>query len=566
MAGKNKTQTRISKEDYKRIRAKIKVKLRAYKINPDKAENYLERFKGLDITSIGEERIESLIRGEVEKSKDPSVLFELGVISEENFDWKRKGAILDAMITLTEELKKKGKEIEEITSHDLLSTGLRKLIDFSDMYGLLKLVKPDLKPWQLTQVSPGYWDDPKNVKEAVEWLVDEMAKEGKKLVEITQDDFRDLGLGSLAYYHNLYDLLKLVKPDLKPWDLIQVPHGYWDDPEHVKEAVKWLVEEMAKEGKRLEEIIQDDFIDAGLATLIQTNKVYDLLKLVKPDLKPWQLSQVTAGYWDDPEHVKEAVKWLVEEMAKEGKKIEEITQDDFLDAGLGSLLIIHKLNELLRLVRPNLKDWNLNRVSSGFWDDPKNVKEAVELLVEEMKKKGKKLEEISAQDFKDLELNTLISKYSLYDLLKLVKPDLKPWELKKVSNRFWDDPKNRKEAVELLVEEMKKKGKRLEEISAQDFKDLKLNTLISKYSLYDLLKLVKPDLKPWELRQITAGYWDDPEHVREAVEWLVEKMKKEGKKIEEIRKKDFVEAGLSTLVRRYRKAELLKLLDPDNEE
>ncbi len=563
MPGKNKTQTRISKEDYKRIRAKIKVKLRAYKINPDKAESYLERFKGLDIASIGEERIESLIKEEVGKSEDPSVLFELGVISEEKFDWRRKGAILDAMITLTDELKKKGKEIEDIDYLDLKKAGLGRLTLGNTLYDIIKMIKPNLKPWQLTRVPPGYWKDSKNVKEAVEWLVKEMAKEGKEIEEITIYDFKDMGLSKLLANRTLYSLLKMVKPDLKPWDLSQVPRGYWNDPKNVKEAVEWLVEEKAKEGKKIEEISADDFKNAGLSRIVDNNSIVSLLKMVKPDLKPWQLNKVHEGYWNDPKNVKEAVEWLVEKKVKEGKRIEEINTDDFKDAGLSRILEKNSIFSLLKMVKPDLKPWDLSQVPHGYWDDPKNVKEAVKWLVEEMAKEGKKIEEISARDFIDMRLGTLLYTQNLYDLLKLIKLDLKPWQLKQVPKNFWRDKKNVKEAVKWLVEEKAKEGKKIEEITGDDFKRANLDVIVLENGVYNLLKLIKPDLKPWQLKKVPNGCWDDPKNVKEAMEWFIEEMAKKGKNIGDITRQDFIDIGLIGLLKRYEVYDLLKLVKPD---
>ncbi len=390
MAGKNKTKAKISKEDYKLIRAKIKVKLGAYKINPDKAESYLERFKGLDIASIGEERVELLIREEAEKSEDPSMLFELGVISETLIKWEKDTAILDAMITVTEEFKKLGKRIDKISAIDLHYAGLSKIRMEYGVYNLLKMVKPDLKPWQLNRVPEGYWDDPKNVKEAVEWLVEEMVKEGKKIEDINRKDFRDAGLEVLLNKYGKVELLKMIKPNLKQWQLNRVPEGYWDNPKNVKEAVEWLVEKKAKEGKKIWEITQDDFKNAGLGRVLYVGSVYKLLKMIKPDLKSWQLNRVSRKIWDDPEHIKEAVEWLVEEMAKEGKRIEDISAKDFLDAGLKTVLYKKGLYGLLKMVKPDLKPWNLKHLPNNFWDDPKHIKEAVEWLVEKKRKKGRK--------------------------------------------------------------------------------------------------------------------------------------------------------------------------------
>ncbi len=563
MVTNNKTKAKISKEDYKRIRAKIKVKLGAYKINPDKAESYLERFKGLDIASIGEERVELLIKEEAGKSEDPSVLFELGVISETLIKWENKKKILDALITFTNELKKSGRVIEELEYNDFVEAGLARLVFTNTIYDLLKMVKPDLKPWQLTHVPRGYWGNPKNVKEAVVWFVEEMRKKGKRIEEISVRDFRGAGLERLVNKYKLCDLLKMVKPDLKPWQLNRVPDGYWDDPKNVKEAVGWLVEEMAKEGKRIEEITTYDFKDTRLTGLIETYGLYELLRRVKPDLKPWQLKETSNGYWDDPEHVKEAVKWLVEEKAKEGKGVGDITKQDFIDSGLTTLVRSKSVYSLLKLVKPDLKPWQLRQVTAGYWDDLKNVKEAVGWLVEEMAKEGKKIEEITYKDFVDAKLGTLVGHYKLYNLLKMVKPDLKPWQLNRVPDGYWDDPKNVKEAVEWLVEEMAKKGKKIEEITGDDFIRRGLTTLIQKYDIYILLKMVKPDLKPYELKQIPFSHWDNLENVKEAVEWLVEEMAKEGKRIEKITRQDFINAGLEVLLRNYRVDELLRIVKPD---
>jgi hypothetical protein len=138
----------------------------------------------------------------------------------------------------------------------------------------------------------------------------------------------------------------LESDDTRPWQS-RVPRGYWTSIEHRLDAIKWLVQ---KTGKKPHEILKDDFINNGLGGLLTGyyhNSPYNALTeagQLPSDFKPWRMEGgVSKGYWDSKENRAVAIVWLA---TRTGKKLGELTTDDYAAHGLGNLLKLYNNSPL----------------------------------------------------------------------------------------------------------------------------------------------------------------------------------------------------------------------------
>ena len=194
------------------------------------------------------------------------------------------------------------------------------------------------KPWEKCNVSRGYWSSEDNIKEALLWLFEEKIDIKNNIVNV--HDFRKYGLGGLFYkYFNgsTYEAIHYVYKDkYKPWEKSKVTRKYWDDEEHVKDALKWLFEDIIDIKSNI--ITVYDFKKNGLYGLLNTNfnqSTYEAINYMYPNkYKAWERCSVPKGYWNNEDHIKDAILWLFEEKVKSN----DITVKDFKEYRLNGLL------------------------------------------------------------------------------------------------------------------------------------------------------------------------------------------------------------------------------------
>ena len=107
---------------------------------------------------------------------------------------------------------------------------------------------------------------------------------------------------------------------------------------------------------------------------------------------------------------------------------------------------------------------------------------------------------------------------------------------------FWDVKANRVKAVKDLAARL---DKPYDKFRKNDFLDNGLSTLLAKYNGSVKKALIEAELASPRIKK-PAGYWDIKENRVEAVRDLIEY---KVKSVEKIRKKDFVENGLSVLLK-----------------
>jgi SAM-dependent methyltransferase len=129
-------------------------------------------------------------------------------------------------------------------------------------------------------------------------------------------------------------------------------------------------------------------------------------------------------------------------------------------------------------------------------------------------------------------------------------------ERKQVNLNTWNDPKNRERAIKWLVRGVRGRKKWPD---VKDFKKNGLSGLLAKYysgspldAILDVYEETNPELKdhPWtELEMLPNGYWKNSKNRKKATEWVVGKVKEDGRKWPD--QKDFLNNGLNGLPKLY---------------
>ncbi|OJI08500.1 MAG: hypothetical protein BK997_00340 [Candidatus Micrarchaeum sp. ARMAN-1] len=274
------------------------------------------------------------------------------------------------------------------------------------------------------------------------------------------------------------------------------------------------------------------------------------------------------GRWQgDVEVQRNAIRFLVEHVMK----LDDVTklhQYDFASNRLGGLLERYFNSSPYAAVsfafpELHIQQWEMETVPMGYWTAKEHRNAAIMRLGQKL---GKNPERLSAQNFKDNGLGTLLS-FPLYELIKDTSSVLgiKPWELSKVPINFWSDSEHVKEAM-LWLEA--RTGKAPLELIGPDFISNSLYGLLQAFDgkTSAVLASAHPDLRlnPIIVAKVPDGYWSSLDNLREAVGSLV---KETGKPSHMLTEKDYRTHKLGRLLARYGNSPLkiAKMLDPDLE-
>lgn len=222
------------------------------------------------------------------------------------------------------------------------------------------------------------------------------------------------------------------------------------------------------------------------------------------DLKEHGLGNVLAFYSNNIEKLKADLaledesaskrRKAVQEMVNSsGKKPEEITIQDFKNAGLFYILTAYYGGSpylALTDAGYELEEWKMKNAPKGTWDKKENLAKAIVWLREQT---GKEINQLTASDFHEHGLGGLITKYGGVSAvfsevgLKIVK------EFPQKKERgFWSDRKNILEAVASLE---RKLGKDRFSLTYTDFVEGGLRGLLKAFgdNLWELKEYLKEE-------------------------------------------------------------------------
>ena len=458
------------------------------------------------------------------------------------------------------------------------------------------------KPWiHFDRVPRGYWEDDNNVRKALKWLFEEKLDIFKEGTTISIDDFKNNNLIGLLI--GIFDgspikAIEYMYPGkFKPWEKCSTPKGYWNNDDNIKRALQWLFEEKVDIFKNGTIITTKDFKDNNLLSLFHNhfyNSPYKAIEYMYPGkFKPWEKCGVPRKYWKNDNNIRNALKWLFEEKLDIFDQNTFITISDFKNNNLLGLLnnnfngIIYKAIKFMypyrgdlleRCNAPRLYYYNIINdqpslskinVPNGYWKNDDNVKEALQWLFEDVLNIFHKNTIITAKDFEKYGLMGLLNRYfgnSIYKAIEyMYSGKFKPWEKCSVPRNYWKNDDNIRNALKWLFEEKLDIFKDGTIITTKDFKDNNLYGLLHNHfngSTYEAIDYIYPDMfKPWERCSTPRKYWEDMNHVKEALHWLFEEKLDIFKDGTIITTKDFKDNNMYSIVTMHFNSSIYRAID-----
>jgi endonuclease III-like uncharacterized protein len=402
----------------------------------------------------------------------------------------------------------------------------------------------------------GNWKDKNDRITVIKKLIEVL---GKELRDIRAEDFTKNKLAGLLnrYNSSQYAAIKEAFPelDIKPWEMKSTPSGFYEEEGNRIDAIKWLVRKLKKDPR---DLTQKDFEDnrlGGLICFYYKNSPHLVVTKAFPelDIKPWEMKVTPNGFYDKKETRIAAIKWLIEKLKKDPR---DLTQEDFYKNRLSGLYAGHYDACCYKAVKEafpemEIKPWEMVVTPRSFFDNKKNRISAVKWLLQRLEKDPR---DLTQEDFCDNRLTGLLThqyKGSPYKAIEeaFSELDIKPWEMKKTPNGFYDKKETRIAAIKWLIEKLKKDPR---DICVTDFTENGLYGLLEHHSLspYKAIKEAFPemDIEPWEMIQTSHGFYKKKENRVAAVKWLVDKLDKNPR---DVVLKDFNENRLWGLINKY---------------
>jgi hypothetical protein len=170
--------------------------------------------------------------------------------------------------------------------------------------------------------------------------------------------------------------------------------------------------------------------------------------------------------------------------------------------------------------------------------------------------------------------------YSITRVIRNAYPDLlMPWEEGHVDDGYWDDPGNRRLAIQWLIEEKLHIPKqdiprilRDDQIKKSTFVEHGLSYLYNQYfkSVSKTIGFAYPELKPWELGSVPNSFWigdEGKQRIIQAVQWMIRQLNIPISGIPDavqnkiISRATFQQYGLSTVFERMFKKNMYHLMN-----
>ena len=370
--------------------------------------------------------------------------------------------------------------------------------------------------------------------------------------------------------------IEVYKLVLSGRELKVFPPHFWSRPEAEKNAIdcfNYLIEEILHLDKSdipstITKKLLMQYSLSGMLGLVFNGSIYEMVNTTYPNLfKPWDFQRPPRGYWENRDNCIYAIKWLLEEKLK-------LTDDEIKEKYCANLFHEHRIaGALVRgfsgspfkaidaAYPGKFNEWDFSSTQKNFWANDENKIRATKWLIEEKLK-------FNDYDIKNNLTSELFDKHGLKGMLKLYNGSpyaavnaaypnrFHPWEFAKTPYGFYDNEKNRLDALRWLIEEKLKltDDEIKEKVSLNFFKEHSLGGLVSirfNGSPYAALNALYPGkFKQWELKQACLGLWQERENRVEAIRWLVEEKLQltpcELKKT--LSKKIFVDNGLEGLL------------------
>jgi len=277
------------------------------------------------------------------------------------------------------------------------------------------------------------------------------------------------------------------------------------------------------------------------------------------------------------EETGELVRCMIDEMIKNNdidnidKVPSKLRKEHFQKYKLSKMSDVFGTYDLIENAYPN--KWNVlefHMLPKDFWSKEDNQRKAINHLFIKLVEEGvaKSLSEVpkklSRKIFYDNKMGAIFKYYdSIYHAINTLFPNqYNEWEFR-VPRGYYQDDQNVKEVMEWflnklfedeLINSIDDIPKVVKESVLEDYGLISLLSHRFNHSSYQAMNYLFPDKwKPWEFRNITNGFWKDPQNVREGLKWFVDMCIKDGI-IQEV--SDLANKNLHNLMTQYNVARI----------
>ena len=272
----------------------------------------------------------------------------------------------------------------------------------------------------------------------------------------------------------------------------------------IEKVLKWSDDEIKR---KLSANIFRKYLLTGMLNVLFNGGAYLAIENAYPGkFKPWEVTRVSKNFWN-METAKEATIWLIEEKLKwsENDIKEKLSATIFIQNSFTSIL-----NDLFNgspyLIIENaypgkFKPWEFKRISKKFWN-VETAKEATIWLIEEKLKWSDEdiKEKLSANTFIKNSFGgmlTILFNNSPYLAIENAYPGkFKPWEVARVSKKFWNMETAREATIWLIEEKLKWSDEDVKEkLTLNTFKENSLKSMLNYLFNIDSHQPVEMHLK-----------------------------------------------------------------------
>ncbi len=382
-----------------------------------------------------------------------------------------------------------------------LLTGMLNVLFNGGAYLAIENAYPGkFKPWEVTRVSKNFWNM-ETAKEATIWLIEEKLKWSENDIKekLSANIFIKnslTGMLNVLFNGSAYLAIENAYPGkFKPWEVTRVSKKFWN-VETAKEATIWLIEEKLKWSDEdiKQKLSAKIFIQNSFTSILNdlfNGSPYLIIDNAYPGkFKPWELPSVPKKIWN-METAKEATIWLIEEKLKWSDEDvrRNLSQNTFKENSLGGMLTI-LFNGSPYLAIENaypgkFKPWELPSVPKKIWN-VETAKEATIWLIEEKLKWSDEdiKEKLSANTFIKNSLGgmlTILFNNSPYLAIENAYPGkFKPWEVARISKKFWNMETAREATIWLIEEKLKWSDEDVKEkLTLNTFKENSLKSMLN---------------------------------------------------------------------------------------
>lgn len=230
------------------------------------------------------------------------------------------------------------------------------------------------------------------IEELLNWD-DECVKNNLKLTVFKNNKLT--GMMNLCFTDSTYEAINNAYPNkFHPWEFSQTSDGFWLVDENIIKALDWLTKEkynmdhnMIKSHFTVKFLIANNL--SGIVNRFNSN-TFDIINFYIPGIfKPWEITRVKKGFWDNPDNVNWALDWLFTNKLKwsDNEIIKHFNASVIIENNLLGLLK-YKFNgspfQLLNYFYPNkFKAFHLSNTPNSYWKSNSNIEDALHWLVKE---------------------------------------------------------------------------------------------------------------------------------------------------------------------------------------